>query len=178
MLITWILFALILCAILACGDNDVEDVAGAIVVSSPSFPHEGMIPPGFTCDGANKSPALEFSNLPDNSVSLALICDDPDAPSGDFVHWVIWNMPGNVTSIPENADRQLPEGAVLGMTHFRRNGWGGPCPPSGTHRYYFRVYALDTRLNLPSSAGKPQLLEAMKGHILSQGVLMGRYKRR
>lgn len=151
----------------------------ALQVSSTAFDEGGMIPSKFTCDAENVSPHLKWSGAPENTESYALIADDPDAPGKTWVHWVLFNIPADTTTLEENysTEAKLPNGAINGMTDFGSNGYGGPCPPGGTHRYYFKVYALDTTLGLESSAKKPDLLKAMEGHILAQGQLMGKYQR-
>jgi len=151
----------------------------AITVSSTAFEEEGMIPKKYTCDGANISPPLTFSGVPEGSRSLALISDDPDAPAGTWVHWVLFNIPPEMTGLPENVppDETLADGSRHGVTDFGHFGYGGPCPPSGTHRYFFKLYALDTVLNLSGRVTKDQLETAMQTHILAQGKLMGRYQR-
>jgi Raf kinase inhibitor-like YbhB/YbcL family protein len=138
-----------------------------------------MIPSKYTCDGEDISPPLQWDGAPDGTKSIALICDDPDAPMGTFVHWVLYNLPEETKELTENmpADKELPNGTRQGMTDFRKVGYGGPCPPSGTHRYYFKIYALDTRLDLAAGATKSQLLKAMEKHVLAQGELVGKYKR-
>ena len=149
-------------------------------ISSSAFLEGGMIPKKYTCDGPNVSPALSWNNLPANSQSLALIMDDPDAPIGTWVHWVIYNLPPNTKELAEGIDKteQLSNGMVQGSNDFRKTGYGGPCPPVGKpHRYFFKLYALDRKLDLKSGAGKPELETAMKGHILGQAQLMGRYGR-
>ena len=140
-------------------------------LSSPAFEDGGMIPTEYTCDGADESPELHIADVPDEAVSLALIMDDPDAPRGTFVHWVVWDIDPATTLIPHGVAHVGEEG----MTDFKREGYGGPCPPSGTHRYYFKLYALDTRLELGEGATKAELEAAMQGHILAEAVLMGRY---
>jgi Raf kinase inhibitor-like YbhB/YbcL family protein len=148
-------------------------------IKSSSFNHEDMITAKYTCDGQNVSPPLAWSGAPEKTKSFALICDDPDAPAGTWVHWVIFDIPASVNSLPEKISRQ-EEIAGLGKNgkntsqHF---GYDGPCPPSGTHRYYFKLYALDTMLNLNAGLSKEDLLKAMKGHVLAEAQLMGRYKR-
>lgn len=151
----------------------------AITISSPAFTEGGMIPHKYTCDGADVSPPLEFEGVPGEAKSLALIADDPDAPMGTWVHWVLYNMDPEITEIVEDvpADEKLEIGACHGITDFGRFGYGGPCPPSGTHRYYFKLYALDTMLDLSGKISKDDLEEAMDGHILAEGRLMGKYKR-
>ena len=136
------------------------------------FEHEGMIPEKYTCDGANIAPILEISDVPGNTKSFALIVDDPDAPVGLWVHWVLYNIPASTTVIDEN---NLPTGTTAGMTNFGFTKWGGPCPPDGMHRYYFKLYALDKELNLPHGLNKKQLEEAIKDSIIEKTELMGRY---
>ncbi len=145
-----------------------------MTVESPAFQDGAAIPARYTADGADVSPPLVIRNVPEGTRSLALVMDDPDAPMGTWVHWVAWNLPEDTSEIPEG---RLPEGAVEGVNSWGRRGYGGPAPPSGTHRYFFRVYALDTVLELPPTTNKAGLLEAMKGHVLAQAVLMGRYSR-
>ena len=151
----------------------------ALKITSSAFTEGGVIPKQHTCDGADASPALSWTGVPESTKSLALICDDPDAPMGTWVHWVLYNIPpgesGLPAEVPSNAG--LSNGAKHGTNDFRRLGYGGPCPPGGTHRYFFKLYALDTALNLESGATKSQVEEAMKGHILAEAQLMGKYKR-
>jgi len=151
----------------------------AITITSSAFTEGAMIPKKFTCDAEDISPDLKWSGVPQGAKRLALICDDPDAPVGTWVHWVLFNIPADVTALPAGlpADATLKNGARHGKNDFRKLGYGGPCPPGGTHRYYFKLYALDTVLTLESGSTKAQLLAAMKGHILAEGQLMGRYKR-
>jgi len=151
----------------------------AIAVTSPAFEDGGMIPKKYTCDGDNVSPPLHIDGVPEGARSLALIADDPDAPVGTWVHWVLYNLPPTTTDFPENmpADEKLQDGASHGVTDFKSFGYGGPCPPSGTHRYYFKVYALDTMLDLSGRVTKADVVEAMHDHILAEGQLMGRYAR-
>ena len=151
-----------------------------IKVISPAFEEGGMIPSKYTADGQNISPPLKWEGVPDGTKSIALISDDPDAPVGTWVHWVMWNIPAEARELTENIppDEDLPDGSRQGITDFRSIGYGGPAPPSGMHRYYFKVYALDMKLDLPSSSKKADLLKAMEGHILAEGQLMGKYKRR
>jgi len=151
-----------------------------MTLTSSVFTHGAMIPKDYTCDGRDVSPPLSWSEPPEKTQSFALIMDDPDAPMGTWVHWVIYNIPatarGLAEGVPTNAD--LPDGSRQGRNSWRRIGYGGPCPPSGTHRYFFKLYALDTVLTLASGATKDELLKAMEGHILAQAELMGRYSRR
>jgi len=151
----------------------------ALEVVSPAFAAGGMIPRKHTCDGEDVSPEISWSGVPAGTRSFALICDDPDAPSGTWVHWVVFNLPAAVSRLPEAlpAEPALPSGGRQGKNDFRRIGYGGPCPPSGTHRYVFKVYALDRLLDLEPGATKAQVEAAMKGHVLAEGSLMGRYRR-
>lgn len=150
-----------------------------IKVTSSAFEDGGMIPAKYTCDGADISPPLQWAAVPESTKSIALICDDPDAPMGTWVHWVLFNLPAGTIELAENipADKTLPGGAKQGVSDFGRIGYGGPCPPSGTHRYFFKIYALDTEVDLTAGAGKPDLEGAMEGHILGEGQLIGKYKR-
>jgi Raf kinase inhibitor-like YbhB/YbcL family protein len=150
-----------------------------IKITSSAFENEGFIPPKYTCDGSDISPPLQWEGVPEGTKSLALISDDPDAPMGTWVHWVLFNLPADTRELAENIppDSTLPNGAVQGTSDFGRIGYGGPCPPSGTHRYFFRIYALDTELDLAPGATKADLLNAMEGHTLGEGRLMGKYKR-
>lgn len=149
-------------------------------LKSSAFTAGGMIPKKHTCDGPDVSPPLSWSDVPAGAKSLALIADDPDAPMGTWVHWVAWNIPTNARGLEEGVPKKdsLPNGMKQGTTDFRSIGYGGPCPPSGTHRYFFKLYALDTSLNLPPSTTKKDLEKAMQGHLLQQVELMGKYARR
>ncbi|HOO70158.1 MAG TPA: YbhB/YbcL family Raf kinase inhibitor-like protein [Spirochaetota bacterium] len=149
-------------------------------LSSGSFSEGGAIPSLYTCDGRDISPALAWKNVPDGTKSFALICDDPDAPVGTWVHWVIYRIPGAERSLKESVPPKeaLDNGARQGRNDFGRIGYGGPCPPGGSHRYFFRIYALDIIPGLDPGATKEELLAAMKGHVLAQGELMGVYSRR
>lgn len=156
-----------------------KKMTSTITVTSPAFEDGAMIPSLYTCRGQNLSPAINWQDIPQGTGSIALTADDPDASVGDWVHWVVWNIPAKLTGLPESlsTDAALPDGTRQGITDFGRSGYGGPCPPSGTHRYYFKVYALDTRLDLPDTTTKKDLLRAMEGHIIARGRLMGKYKR-
>ncbi|MEJ2719793.1 MAG: YbhB/YbcL family Raf kinase inhibitor-like protein [bacterium] len=152
----------------------------SIQLTSPAFEDGGPIPQEYTCEGPDISPPLEWTELPDGTLSLAMICDDPDAPMGTWVHWVIYGIPPDPTSLPEAVpgDDTTEGGAVQGKNDFKRIGYGGPCPPAGKpHRYFFKLYALDTELDLKPGASKKDLEKAMKGHILAQGQLIGTYQR-
>jgi Raf kinase inhibitor-like YbhB/YbcL family protein len=146
---------------------------------SPAFKDGDSIPRKYTCDDADISPPLFWENVPDGTVSFAFISDDPDAPVGTWVHWVMFNLPADKRSLPENVPKniQLDDGTIQGMTDFRRPGYGGPCPPGGTHRYFFKLYALDTMLDLEPGATKAAVERAMQGHILGRAELMGTYRR-
>jgi Raf kinase inhibitor-like YbhB/YbcL family protein len=149
-------------------------------LTSSSFSAEGNIPRQFTCEGDDTSPELTWKNAPQGTKSFALIVHDPDAPrSGGFTHWVVYNIPANVTQIPQGAPKgdKLPDGGIQGKNDNNQNGYMGPCPPSGTHRYYFYLYALDTELNLQPGATKDEVEKAIKGHLLAKAELMGRYKK-
>jgi len=143
-------------------------------ITSSAFQEGGNIPSKFTCDGSDSSPPLQIAEVPSGAKSLALVVDDPDAPSGLFTHWIVWNISPQTNAIAEGS---APNG-VQGTNHFGKSGYGGPCPPPGTHRYYFKIFALDRELNLPAGAKRNQLDAAMKGHIVAQGELMGRYSRK
>lgn len=146
----------------------------ALKFNSSAWHESGLIPAKNTCDGENVSPPLTIEEAPPGAQSLAVIVDDPDAPAGDWVHWTVWNIAPDTAVIAEGS---IPAGAVEGMTDFGMPGYGGPCPPSGEHRYQFKLYALDTTLNLPDSTLKKDLEQAMAGHILGQATLVGRYRR-
>jgi Raf kinase inhibitor-like YbhB/YbcL family protein len=151
----------------------------AIKISSTAFQDGGLIPAKFTCDGANISPPLTWSSLPITTKSVALIVDDPDAPGKTWVHWVVYDLPAGNTQLAEGVATQeaVPGGGKQGTNDFRTIGYGGPCPPSGTHRYFFKLYALDVESPVKPGATKEDLLKAMEGHILDQGELMGKYQR-
>jgi len=142
-------------------------------LTSSAFQNNGAIPTEYTCDGADLSPPLTINDIPKNAKSLALISDDPDAPVGTWDHWVVFNIPPSTLQIPKGTE---PQG-VAGKNSWGKTGYGGPCPPSGTHRYFFKLYALDTTLSLPQGANKKQIEAAMQGHIIEKAELMGSYKR-
>jgi len=153
----------------------------SILLTSSAFAEGSSIPSKYTCDGDDVSPPLKWSGVPQGAKSLALICDDPDAPAGIWVHWVMYNIPAAITELPEGvpASDAVLGSARQGVNDFRRIGYGGPCPPRGSpHRYYFKLYALDTELALKPKAAKKDVVNAMQGHILAEGQLMGTYKRR
>ena len=142
-------------------------------ITSSAFQVGGTIPSKFTCDGADVNPALRFEGAPAGVKGLVLIVDDPDAPSGLFTHWLVWNIDPKATEI---AERSAPTG-MQGKNDFDKAGYGGPCPPSGTHRYYFKIFALDSDLALAAGSKRSQLDAAMRGHVIAQGEMMGRYSR-
>ena len=148
-------------------------------LKSTTFTSGELIPRKYTCDGEDISPQLEWGDSPENTQSFALICDDPDAPVGTWTHWVLYNVPAEMRVLPEAIppDADLADRSRHGKNSWGRLGYGGPCPPSGTHRYFFRLYALDRLLDLVAGASLKQLLQAMEGHILAQAELMGRYTR-
>jgi len=148
-------------------------------LTSPAFTQGEAIPAKYTCDGANVSPPLEWGQPPAGAKSFVLIVDDPDAFKGPWVHWVFYNIPATLQSLRESVskDADFPKGSLEGINDFKKTGYGGPCPPQGAHRYFFRLYALDTMLPLPLGAKRKDVDKAMSGHILAQGELMGTYSR-
>jgi Raf kinase inhibitor-like YbhB/YbcL family protein len=141
-------------------------------VMSPTFENNQLIPAKYTCDGDNVNPPLAIDGVPEGTKTLALIVDDPDAPMGTWDHWIVWNIPATTSKIAENT---VP--GTEGMNDSRRRSYGGPCPPSGTHRYFFKVYALDVKLDLSPAARKRDVEKAMQGHVLAKGELVGLYRR-
>lgn len=151
-----------------------------IIITSNAFHQGGSIPVKYTCDGENISPPLTWSGIPSNTQSIALIMEDPDAPGGIFVHWIIFNIPSFLTELPEDIPKfpVIVDGIQQRTTSFGTIGYGGPCPPRGeTHRYFFKIFALDIRLTLPPGASKSDILREMNGHILSTEEFIGFYKR-
>src|ERR1700737_2058485 len=152
-------------------------------ISSPAFAPNGAIPAKYTCEGADISPPLEWSGAPDGTRSFALIVDDPDAPDPAkpqrvYVHWVVYNIPASATKLPENAAKSgLPTGAVQGTNDWGKQTYGGPCPPIGRHRYFFKLYALDAQLTGLNKPNKAQLEKAMQGHIVGTTELIGTYQK-
>lgn len=143
-------------------------------LTSPVFEHNGDIPSQYTCDGGNFNPPLTIAEVPENAQSLVLIVDDPDAPNGDWVHWLVWNIDPKTTNINE---KNVPADAIEGLTSFNNRGYGGPCPPSGQHRYFFKLYALDRILDLDANANKNTLLQTIEGYVLDSVELIGLYQR-
>ncbi len=146
---------------------------GELKLTSSAFENEGRIPDKYTCKGEDISPPLEIEGIPEGAKSLVLIIDDPDAPMGNWDHWIVWNIP-LVSKIEENS---VPQGAVQGINDFRKHDYGGPCPPSGTHRYMFKLYALDIILDLDEDSRKMDVENAMEGHVLAQTKLIGLYSK-
>jgi Raf kinase inhibitor-like YbhB/YbcL family protein len=149
-----------------------KTATATLQVNSHSFSNKGHIPPKYTCEGDDINPSLEISDIPHETQTLAIIMEDPDAPRGTFDHWLVWNIEPN-EAIAENSSP-----GISGINSFGKTGYGGPCPPNGTHRYFFKVYALDKRLDLQAGSDKKALLEAMDGHILAEGVIMGQYQKK
>lgn len=160
---------LIFIVLFLAGCNNKE--GGNMKLTSPDFQNNEIIPSKFTCNGENISPELQINDIPKNAKSLALIMDDPDAPAGTWIHWVVWNIPiTNTIKEDSSLGRE-------GITSFRTKGYGGPCPPSGTHRYFFKLFALDTTLNLLDSTTAKDLENGMKGHIIAKAELIGKYSK-
>ena len=155
------------------------DLEASMDLTSTAFAYGEPIPAKYSCKGENISPALMWTEPPAGTKSFALIMDDPDAPMGTWVHWVLFNLPPSARGLPEGVPSTpiLPDGSVKGVTSARSHGYHGPCPPSGTHRYFFKLYALDTLLTLTSSADKKSLLAAMEGHVLAQAEWMGKFSK-
>ncbi len=154
----------------------------AFTLESPAFIQNGAIPVIHTCEGGDASPPLKWSGAPAGTKTFALIVDDPDAPDPaapkmTWVHWVLYNIPATTDALPQNAAKGLPAGSAAGANDWKRNDYGGPCPPIGSHRYYHKLYALDTKLTTPI-ANKAALEAAMKGHVLGEAVLVGTYKKK
>ncbi|TRZ64179.1 MAG: YbhB/YbcL family Raf kinase inhibitor-like protein [Spirochaetia bacterium] len=146
-----------------------------MIITSPTFQHNSLIPSKYTCDGDNVNPPLEIKDVPRGTKSLALIVDDPDAPGGTWIHWIVWNIDPKTVQIPENS---VPDKATEGQTSFGDLGYGGPCPPSGIHHYFFKLYTLDIILSISSQADKTALEKVMEGHILDKAELIGLYSRK
>ena len=175
-----IIIIIILSTIIVCGilllikSNTNMNQISDLELKSIFFENNGKIPSKYTCDGENINPLLEINKIPNNTKSLALIVDDPDAPSGDWVHWLMWNIPPQTTIIESNF---VPPGSIQGINDSKENKYDGPCPPSGTHRYFFKLYALDIILDLNKDNKKQNLEKSMIGHILGQTELIGLYSR-
>jgi len=184
MKIVWQVFCIalfvIFCEIgIQIGFSQVEGCAMELNIKSSAFDEGELIPEKYTCDGEDVSPSLSWAQPPKETKSMVLICDDPDAPMGTWVHWVLFGLSPDTMELPEgvSSDKEVLGGAKHGLNDFRRYCYGGPCPPGGTHRYFFKLYAVDTQVNLNAGATKNEVLNAIKGHILAEGQLMGRYSR-
>lgn len=187
----WSFPAFVVCCLLvagvftACADEPKEGRAEearmvTIELKSPAFKEGEMIPVKYTCDDADVSPALSWSEPPEATRELVLICDDPDAPIGTWDHWVLYGLPADTAGLPEGVPKtkEIESGGVHGKNSWGNLGYGGPCPPKGSaHRYFFRLYAIDTKLDLKPGASKKEVLNAIEGHILAKGELMGKYAR-
>ena len=151
-----------------------------LILKSDAFEEGELIPEKYTCDGDDISPHLKWSQPPKETKSMVIICDDPDAPLGTWVHWVLYGIPPGINEIQEGIpnEREILGGAKHGINDFRKHGYGGPCPPGGTHRYFFKIYAVDIDLEIDAGASKEKVLDVIKGHIVAQGELMGRYSRK
>jgi Raf kinase inhibitor-like YbhB/YbcL family protein len=176
--IAWLFFLASLLILAGCHTDATPAVEGAnnmsITITSTAFADGDKIPRLYSCDDQNVSPPLAWTGVPTTTVSLALIMDDPDAPGGTWVHWVLFNLPGNISGLEQGKNKEGTEG----KNDFNKLGYGGPCPPRGsTHRYFIKLYALDKMLDLKAGSTKAQVESAMRGHILAQGQLMGRYAR-
>jgi len=155
--------------------------APRLSIRSSAFSEGGRIPRQYTCDGADSSPPVEWTGVPEKTRTFALVCNDPDAPRGDWVHWVVFDLPATTKGLPENAApngrEKLAGSGTQGRNDFGKIGWGGPCPPSGSHRYTFRLYALDTELDLAPGTTREELVKAMQGHVLAQAQVTASYAR-
>jgi Raf kinase inhibitor-like YbhB/YbcL family protein len=170
---TPVLFVCVLFVVAAAPRLDAQISAVDVMqIDSPDFPEGGNIPARFTCEGQNINPGLRFTGVPPTAKSLALLVDDPDAPAGTFNHWIVWNLKPNLKEILAGS---APQDAVQGKNDGGATGYTGPCPPSGNHRYYFRIYALDLQLKLGPGAGRKAFDAAIKGHVLKNATLMGHY---
>ncbi|MBD2596501.1 YbhB/YbcL family Raf kinase inhibitor-like protein [Nostoc spongiaeforme FACHB-130] len=163
--------------IIASDCNQSHQEIKSMKLASTAFTANAFIPTKYTCDGNDISPPLTWNDVPKDAQSIALIVDDPDAPGETFVHWVVYDLPATVSQVPEKiASQDLP--GIQGKNDFGKLGYGGPCPPNGTHRYFFKLYALDKKLGLITGATKEQVLNAMKGHVLAEAELIGKYSRK
>jgi Raf kinase inhibitor-like YbhB/YbcL family protein len=174
------LSTMVVASVLFLAGKEARGAAMSLQLSSAAFSGGQKIPVKFTCDGSDASPELSWRDIPAGTKSFALIMDDPDAPAGTWVHWVLYNIPAESKELPEAVPKQeqLPDGALQGHNSFRKIGYGGPCPPPGKpHRYYFRLYALDSKLDLKAGATKADVERAMKAHVLGEAELIGRFGR-
>ena len=176
----WKKVFLFCCLLTAFSLSYASDKGGEMTISSPAFKDKEPIPEKYTCDGDDISPPLVFNNVPVETKSLALIMDDPDAPMGTFVHWVVYDIKPDIREIPEDQPHSstILDGAKQGKNDFLKIGYGGPCPPNGKHRYFFKLYALDTMLDLDPGLTKEELLKYIQRHIIAQSILVGTYERK
>ena len=180
----WYLIIALLVLVSLIVSTDAKEVNPMMKVTSPDFENQGAIPKKFTCDGEDISPALAWSNVPEGTKSFALIVDDPDAPDPasprmTWVHWVMYNIPATVSSLPEGVvAKDLPKGTLQGLNDWKKTGYGGACPPIGKHRYFHKLYALDIVLPDLKQPTKAKLEKAMEGHVLSKAELVGLYQRK
>lgn len=166
---------MVLFLFLSAGIGTKATAAERLKISSPAFGNNAYIPSRHSCEGTDSNPPLLIEHVPAKTKSLALIVDDYDAPGGIWVHWVVWNIPSETKEIKESS---VPAGAIQGLNDFRKNRYNGPCPPPGTHRYFFKIYAIDTVLRLTPNSTKTDLEKAIKGHIIEQAEIIGLYKRK
>ncbi|HUH65927.1 MAG TPA: YbhB/YbcL family Raf kinase inhibitor-like protein [Syntrophales bacterium] len=178
-LFTAVVAILAMVIFIACSGSGGEKKSAALEVTSSAFGHAKSMSDKFTCDDVDISPPLEWKNVPAGTKAFAIICETPDAPQGNWVQWLVYDIPASVTSLPQALPRtgQLEDGAKQGKNDFDGIGYNGPCLPAGEHRFFFRVYALDAPTNLKEGAKKEDLVQAMKDHILAEGALMGVYSR-
>jgi len=174
--------ALLVPGLFLCAQARANPPEARMQITSSSFTHQGAIPAKYTCEGPDTSPPLAWSGVPPSAKSLALIVDDPDAPDPKapkttWVHWVLYDVPSGTSSLAEGASRSLPSGTRDGLNDWRRTGYGGPCPPIGRHRYFFKLYALDIVLPDLSKPSKAELLKAMEGHVVGTAELVGTYQK-
>ncbi|MBI5892475.1 MAG: YbhB/YbcL family Raf kinase inhibitor-like protein [Deltaproteobacteria bacterium] len=175
-----LVFVICMCLLFFSSVHATAKEGAAMHIISTAFENNEIIPKKYTCDGQNVSPPLNWAGVPAGAKSITIICDDPDAPMGTWIHWVIYGISPDAASLPENVppQKEVLRGAKQGINDFKKIGYGGPCPPKGpAHRYFFKIYALDIELNLPAGASKKDVEKAMQGHILAEGQLVGKYGR-
>lgn len=175
-----IIFCILIITALTIAQTKKQEGKVKINITSDSFKESELIPSKYTCDDKNISPQLAWDKPSDKIKTFAIIAEDPDAPGGNFIHWVAFNIPANVLDLPEDVTpiKNIPEEVLFGTNNFGHIGYGGPCPPSGTHRYFFRIYGLDSAMHLEAGSEKMDLINAMKNHIIAEGELMGKYSRK
>ncbi len=149
-----------------------------LTVESPAFSAGGEIPAKYSCDNENVSPEIRWKGVPITTKSLVLICDDPDAPMGMWIHWVVYNIPTKINKLAENYAKHPIKGIIEGMTDFKKPGWGGPCPPNGIHRYFFKLYAVNIPTNYRNGLTKQNILDSIKGHVVGESSFFGTYMRK